>query len=50
MYWKVVLDAIQLILAKYPLVARHGDEIFELLCFSKKAGWVNTLDFLRVTS
>ena len=51
MGWKVILDAIRFILAKYEPVARHGDLfqcIFEY--FLEKAVWGTTLHYLRVPS
>ena len=32
MGWKMILDAIRFILAKYELVARHGDLSYDILC------------------
>ena len=51
MGWKVILDAIRFILAKYGLVARHGDRFCDIFAdYLEMAVRGTTLHELRVPS
>ena len=47
--WKLVLDAIRFILAKYEPVAKHADQ-FYCISFLEQDGWGTILQHLRVPS
>ena len=51
MDWKVILDTLQFILAKYGPMARQGDLLYHIsVHFWEKAEWGTTMQYLKMSS